>query len=656
MIGNLGFGLSRLLAVASTSFRALSISRASTATPTTAREEEVKKRFKKETKKNKRNQGITIIRCWKVSLMATLCYFSSCFSISSRKLSLIHHHHHHQQLSSPNLEPQGDSTLKHFYVRASSTKKPRRSRKLKSDAELCNDIREFVATVGLPEDHIPSTKELLQHGRNDLANIVRRRGYKVIRDLLASSLNAINTDKSFDERPDVVDDSGDSLTGQNVTVDNAADDVTVSTNNPLGIISGGLDTDSTPNLNDHTCISSESSANSSLEEDDPYELKDHSQGVNNMAEGNSYPIEASVMDNGCSSSRIESDSNAEDKEFKPSEPSLGSSKQKDWSKLEGLDDRNNNIAEDIPSISEVSVLENSISDGATTVKISDDSCINVDPSAMFLEEKVAKFIRSGELDPVEDYVSGMLNGNGSEESKVYSESESFVEMPLRTPSMEHSKYQPKDTAMMLNESSLTSKQVVPSAKADHLSRDNHVPAEDLTAPLDNDLDAEATKSSSQSEINRLKFMLRQKELELSQLKEQIEKEKLALSVLQTKAETEIGKARKLISEKDLELHVAEESLSGLKEVQIQFSGEADTVEVAGSFNGWHHRIEMDPQPSTSVVDPSGSRRSRLWSTVLWLYPGKYEIKFVVDGQWRTNNQMESVTRGHICNNILRVGR
>lgn len=40
----------------------------------------------------------------------------------------------------------------------------------------------------------------------------------------------------------------------------------------------------------------------------------------------------------------------------------------------------------------------------------------------------------------------------------------------------------------------------------------------------------------------------------------------ALSVLQTKAEEEISKARKLISEKDAELHEAEESLSGLKEV------------------------------------------------------------------------------------------
>lgn len=31
--------------------------------------------------------------------------------------------------------------------------------------ELCNDIREFVAVVGLPQDHVPTMKELSEHGR-----------------------------------------------------------------------------------------------------------------------------------------------------------------------------------------------------------------------------------------------------------------------------------------------------------------------------------------------------------------------------------------------------------------------------------------------------------------------------------------------------------
>lgn len=43
------------------------------------------------------------------------------------------------------------------------------------------------------------------------------------------------------------------------------------------------------------------------------------------------------------------------------------------------------------------------------------------------------------------------------------------------------------------------------------------------------------------------------------------------------------------------------------QVQIEFCGDGDVVELAGSFNGWHHRIELDPQQSTSALDLDGSR-------------------------------------------------
>ncbi|KAJ6331259.1 hypothetical protein OIU76_009769, partial [Salix suchowensis] len=79
-----------------------------------------------------------------------------------------------------------------------SIKKPRGSRKVKNNAELCNDLREFVSTFGLPEGHVPSFKELQDHGRTDLANVVRRRGYKLIRDLLSSS-----TESDSDELPNM---------------------------------------------------------------------------------------------------------------------------------------------------------------------------------------------------------------------------------------------------------------------------------------------------------------------------------------------------------------------------------------------------------------------------------------------------------------------
>lgn len=88
---------------------------------------------------------------------------------------------------------------------------------MKSDQELCNDIREFVSAVGLPEGHLPSMKELSQHGRTDLANIVRRRGYKHIKDLLSSATktdtNEFDVGESLTENQDATSDYEDESTG-----------------------------------------------------------------------------------------------------------------------------------------------------------------------------------------------------------------------------------------------------------------------------------------------------------------------------------------------------------------------------------------------------------------------------------------------------------
>ncbi|XP_004497544.1 protein PTST homolog 3, chloroplastic isoform X2 [Cicer arietinum] len=487
-------------------------------------------------------------------------------------------------------------TRTHLHLLASQTNNTtttRKSRRLKTDDEICSDIRQFLADVGLPQDHIPSTKELLHHGRNDLANIVRRRGHKQIRDLLTSSLygdiDSLNTGKSLDERLDAANDSEDLLTGQNEKVVTLVDDVVASTE--------FVHTDSTLRLNEYTSIPVASSASSSLV-DGLGELKDHSEQVNNMAKENLYPN-------------------------MPTEISGESSFETTWSATsEHEDSLMGRMVGDITFPLKVPSMENhsDTSFNDPDLDTADISDINVDTLAnLSLEEKVAKFIQNGDLDQVEG-----------------------VHPPKENSNLAH------------NGNSLTSNQVVASGKLDQPLWDDHTPHEDPITHFDKDLDNEAPNVPNQSEINHLKFML--KELELSRLKEQIEKEKHALSVLQTKAEEEISKAKKLISEKDAELHGAEESLSGLQEVPVEFFCDGDVVEVAGSFNGWHHPIKMDPQPLTSIIDHGGPRKSRIWSTMLWLYPGVYEIKFVVDGHWRIDPQRESVARGHICNNILRVDR
>ncbi len=49
--------------------------------------------------------------------------------------------------------------------------------------------------------------------------------------------------------------------------------------------------------------------------------------------------------------------------------------------------------------------------------------------------------------------------------------------------------------------------------------------------------------------------------------------------------------------------------------------DAKSVVIAGTFNGW------DLKRTPLRKEAAG------WKTTLWLPPGRYEYKFVVDGQW-----------------------
>ncbi|XP_059646825.1 protein PTST homolog 3, chloroplastic isoform X2 [Cornus florida] len=468
--------------------------------------------------------------------MATLSHFPGCFFLSSHK---------HFSFPLPSLNVRHYHCPLRLTISASSISKPRASKKVRSDAELCSDIRQFLSAVGLPEDHVPSMKELSHHGRQDLANIVRRRGYKLIRKLLSASTRTDSNGSDVvevAEKPDATSDCGDQPTGQDEKVEDMAEDVS---------------------------LSSEVSATS-----------------NYIKNGNGANIDHPLNSDGKSCTSLEISTNTS------------------------------------------------------------------------LQEKVAKFIQNGELDIVEDNGFGILNETGAEEGFI--ESENVTEFKSSSLGEEHPHHVlgRNDAAKILKGSTLMSSRMMPPASGNRTLKDGHFSSEELLV-AENDDNLEARKRENQVEINHLKFMLHQKELELSRLKEQIEKEKLALSILQTKAETEISKAQKLILEKDSELIATEESLSGLEEVKIQYWGEGETVEVAGSFNGWHHQIKMDPQPSSSILDSIGSsyaRKSGLWTTVLWLYPGTYEIKFIVDGHWKIDPQRESITMGSIQNNILRVVR
>ncbi|XP_031397882.1 protein PTST homolog 3, chloroplastic isoform X2 [Punica granatum] len=587
-------------------------------------------------------------------MAALTLHVTTSFTLSPYRL-LFHHRRERPKLvfSAPTF-----SSCHRFSVCCASIR--RRPRKVMSNVELRNEIKEFLSSVGFPEDHVPSIKELSLHGRNDLANIIRRRGYKLVRELLTNSLQ-MDVDESIDMQDGLADKEAEAeatasgkveqLEGQDKKAENLAeqtylsDEVLVEEHFSVG-----------HDVRPHISFHGDKYANQEppvilySEEKDPSFDGD---GLTNYAislkEGTTAEEDSSGFD-------TKEESDFSNIERAPAKTSNNLDSEVDASssfrvQVEELDYNGQSISSSTDAPYGEICPENSEFDSMGNAGRSSEL-----PDASTLEEKVAKFMADGYLDPVEDNPSGIYKEIGGEEpvglaSSDFTDSENGLVIRSKTTAEVQPVhvYGSLDAPVTLHES--TSNPGSSCAKLDYSLVDNQSSGEG-NADMRKVVDTEMSREENRAEISQLKYMLHQKELELSRLKEEIEREELALSFLQRKAENEINKAQKLILEKDAELQAAEESLSGLKEVEIQYCGDGDIVEVSGSFSGWHHRIKMDPQPLAGT----GSRKSRLWSTVLWLYPGAYEIKFIVDGQWKVDPTKESTTEGAICNNILRVDR
>ncbi|XP_031257922.1 protein PTST, chloroplastic [Pistacia vera] len=82
-----------------------------------------------------------------------------------------------------------------------------------------------------------------------------------------------------------------------------------------------------------------------------------------------------------------------------------------------------------------------------------------------------------------------------------------------------------------------------------------------------------------------------------------------------------------------------------KEVPLFWCGMAESVQVMGTFDGWSQGGYLSPE-----YDGSFTR----FSTTLMLRPGRYEIKFLVDGEWHLSPEFPTVGEGLMKNNLLIV--
>lgn len=87
----------------------------------------------------------------------------------------------------------------------------------------------------------------------------------------------------------------------------------------------------------------------------------------------------------------------------------------------------------------------------------------------------------------------------------------------------------------------------------------------------------------------------------------------------------------------------------LREVPVSFQGNASDVRLMGSFDDWTRGAHLSPEWSGH-----GDGMTDTFTAVLALAPGTYEVKFLVDGEWRTTDDWPCVGEGFERNMLLEV--
>ncbi|XP_019224563.1 PREDICTED: protein PTST, chloroplastic isoform X2 [Nicotiana attenuata] len=98
-------------------------------------------------------------------------------------------------------------------------------------------------------------------------------------------------------------------------------------------------------------------------------------------------------------------------------------------------------------------------------------------------------------------------------------------------------------------------------------------------------------------------------------------------------------------QKKLMVQIKDVEAAQAKEVPLSWVGVAESVQVMGSFDGWSQGEHLSPEYTGSYMH---------FSTTLFLRPGRYEIKFLVDGEWHLTPELPITGEGLTKNNLLIV--
>lgn len=154
--------------------------------------------------------------------------------------------------------------------------------------------------------------------------------------------------------------------------------------------------------------------------------------------------------------------------------------------------------------------------------------------------------------------------------------------------------------------------------------------------------SEKGQSKSSDDLLELSDAFEFQENEILNAKDKLRSIRAKIAVIEGKMALTIIDAQKVIEEKQKRINCARRALQLLRTACVVWPNSASEVLLVGSFDGWSTQRKMER--STTGV----------FSLFLKLYPGKYEIKFIVDGQWKIDPLRPIVNTSGYENNLLIV--
>lgn len=157
--------------------------------------------------------------------------------------------------------------------------------------------------------------------------------------------------------------------------------------------------------------------------------------------------------------------------------------------------------------------------------------------------------------------------------------------------------------------------------------------EDITEEVDKISVSDFQKLSDEREFQENEFMSAQEQLRSIRAK---------MAILEGKMAMAITDAQKIVEKKQEQIYRAHKAIHHLRDTCIVWHNSASEVLLTGSFDGWTTQRKMEKS------------ETGIFSVSLMLYPGRYEIKFIVDGTWKVDPLRPIVNGSGYQNNLLIV--